>query len=457
MSQITWRNVNSDMSAYQGRALEGAGRSLDSMFDKLTNAITRTQSIDDKNFETTKVNRTNDALNQIMGYANPEEFATAQRNGALQALMNSGQLDQQAVRTAMDTRLPQLQQRATQGIQYKNAMTDDRTAPLMDAARMAAINGDEAGAQALLGQFVTAGGRNGSQVAEFTDSRKQLGVTRKRDDTRFQHEVEDQVWDVKKARSSLLNDEVQRDVGRNSISTSNARLQLDRERLNAEKDRFQRESDPNSRANIEKQFAAFKENSAHSLGTYGTKEGNANLAKGLTELGITGNQRDDVMAVLAERFKNGVAVTHDDKGRPTANLPLPVAAILEEAAKSGENPVSWITQGLWSRRGDDLGNKLYNRFGIGDNGLKNPSNFDKRDQDLVDEMVLINKINDARTKGLYREGQDLEIKNPAKGSRGKYSGGKGGGFPSNPKVGDETTLPDKSTYRYTAAGWSRMY
>lgn len=407
MAEITWRNINSDSSAFNGRALEGAQRSFDSMFDRLASVVNRSQAIEDKNWDTGKVNRTNERLNQLMSYANPEEFAAAQKSGAVQALLQGGQIDEQAIRTAMDARLPQLQQRATQGIQYKNAMIDDATAPLMEQARMLAVNGDHAGAKAALLQAQAAGARNVSQGAEYIDGRQYLGVTRERDATRFKWDGEDQVNQNAAAKDALLTSAVQRDMYRNNMANDNAQRRLAQAKFEYEKSK----GDGSSSAAIEKQYQAMRAASPLSMGTFNTKEGKENLIKGLKDLGMSDDARADILHNLNKYYKNGVPVTHDDKGNPV-RLGLPVAVILEEAASTSENPISALIPG-WSRKGDDLADRIATRFGVRSDGRKG-SNFTGRDQELIDQIREIDRLDYERTAGLRREDENKEIRNPSK-------------------------------------------
>lgn len=450
MAQITWRNVNSDMTAYQGRALEGASRSFDSMFDKLAGAVNRTQAIDDKNYETGKVNRTNDALNQVMGYQNPEEFAAAQKAGAMQALLGSGaMIDQQAVRSAIDSRLPILQQREVQGINHKNTLLDERTNGLLEGARMASINGDDIGYTSNMQAYMAEGGRKPSTIAEFADGRKQLGVTRERDTNRYKWEGEDQEAQMKAAKDALLTSGVQRDMYRNNMANDDASRKLKERELDW---KMKSEgSGAGATAAMEKQFQEIKANSSYSMGTYGTKEGMTNLAKELTARGIQPGQRDDILFNLSKYYKNGVPITHTKDGQPDVRVPLPISTILEEVDRATDFGFFGV-----SRKGDDTVNKLDARFGIKSDGSVDTT-YGTRDQELANEMVKFNKLLHDRTKSINDPNTNKEIMNPPpKGKKGKGGGG-GNGFPANPKVGDETSMADKSTYKYTAAGWVRQY
>jgi hypothetical protein len=417
MTQITWRNVNAPSLADASRPLDSAQRSFDSMFGKLADVIGRSQAVEDKNWETGKTNRTNDALNRINSFLTPEEFSEAQKTGAIQALLNQGQIDQQAVRAAADSRLGVLQQRAKTAIDYRNTMIDDQTSPIADRYRLAAINGDQAGMAAAMSEYAAKQGRNGAALAEFGDNRQYLGVTRDRDATRFQWDGQDQAMQMRTGEDNLLTNAVQRQQMQNAMRNANASRSL-AEREFAFRQKMSQAASNGGSAAMEKQFQAFKENSSHSMGVYGTKEGNANLMKGLSELGVNPDQRDDILTVLAERYKSGVPVTYDDKGKPQGRLPIPVSVILEEAARSSDNPLASMVPG-WSRKGDVMANNIDKRFGVQSNGSKDASVFDKRDQDLVDEMMFMNKINTERTQGLFNPNQSKEIVNPSKKSSSK--------------------------------------
>lgn len=302
MGEITWRNINSDMTAYQGRGLEAASRSFDSMFDKLNGVVNRTQAIDDKNWDTTKVNRTNDALRQIMGYGSPEAMAEAQKAGALQSLLQGGQIDQQAVMGAFDARMPELQRRGKQTLDYNDSIAEHNTAPLMEAARMLAIQGKPQEAQAMLDQYVAKGGRHVSQGAEYADARKQLGVTRERDDKRFGFETEDHTWKGEKFKDDLLTSAASRAYQAGQLDLSRQQLAVTRDNNKFMRDDRAEEKLYDRQAKVRAELGGLYSESANSVQA---GEKFDNLLKGVKDETVQNNMR----LALSEMLKDPKADT----------------------------------------------------------------------------------------------------------------------------------------------------
>lgn len=180
MQPIRWDNVNGQSLADASRPLEAAGRSVNTGFDVLGQLLKHGTDINDANWQTGKVNNTNEALNTVMGYDSPEALAAAQKSGAIQSLLTAhgAQMDQAAVRQAADARMGILQQRAEQAISYNHAITDEKTAPILDKARAAALSGNKEAFDILTQQYTAAGGRDLAGVLTYDDQRRRDLVLR---------------------------------------------------------------------------------------------------------------------------------------------------------------------------------------------------------------------------------------------------------------------------------------
>jgi hypothetical protein len=150
---ITWQNVQGPDSSSGFRAIEAAGRSINAAFDQFGGLIKDAQAVDTANWEQVKKNNTQEFLNKLYSVQGPERFQAMQESGELQAMIakNGAQIDQAAARSALDGRLANLQQRATQGIAYKNTLADqanielDRAeAPKRDEIASLMAKGDKA-------------------------------------------------------------------------------------------------------------------------------------------------------------------------------------------------------------------------------------------------------------------------------------------------------------------------
>ena len=140
MAAITWRNVEAPSIGEASRAMYLGGLSIDKGFDRLGDVLKQREATDAANWEQQKVNNTNGLFNKLLGYSSPEEYQAAMASGEMQQEMAGmgAQVDQNALRQAMDKRLPELQNRVKAGIEYSNTMADSKDAPILD--QVAALN-----------------------------------------------------------------------------------------------------------------------------------------------------------------------------------------------------------------------------------------------------------------------------------------------------------------------------
>ena len=147
---ITWRNIGATTSsAGVGGLLEGAQASFDKGIGALDKVLEQAKTTQEANWNQGKENNTNQIMNGIMGYEDPEALARARATGEFQQMMAGmgAQVDQAAVRNFLDTRGGVLQERAVanQGYQDHNARVNERG--LQADALTALYNGDTAGFQ----------------------------------------------------------------------------------------------------------------------------------------------------------------------------------------------------------------------------------------------------------------------------------------------------------------------
>ena len=128
---ITWRNIEApDLRG--SAALLGVSQSgINKGFEQLQGVLQQQQKVDEANWNQIKDNNTNDLRNQLFAAKTPEEAQAVQAQ--IMERMNSlgAQVDQNSIRTALDGRIPLLQQRAKAEIDYNNAMTDAKDDPIL--------------------------------------------------------------------------------------------------------------------------------------------------------------------------------------------------------------------------------------------------------------------------------------------------------------------------------------
>jgi len=182
MAAITWRNVNGPSLAEASRPLEVAQRSFGSVFDTLGGLVNKVEAVDTRNWDTTKENNTQAFLNTLAQAKTPEEMAAMQKSGQLAQMLSGfgGQVNQAAVRSAPEARLDALYKQTKTANEYQDYSLDREQAPIRDKALSLAVQGNKAGALALLEANPTL--RNAAEIHKAV-------VNGERDMTRFGFEV----------------------------------------------------------------------------------------------------------------------------------------------------------------------------------------------------------------------------------------------------------------------------
>lgn len=128
---ITWRNVDAPDLRGSAALMGVAQQGINKGFDQFQNVLQQQQKVDEANWNQVKENNTNELRNQLFAARTPEEAQAVQAQ--IMERMNSlgAQVDQNAIRTALDGRVPLLQQRAKAEIDYNNAMTDAKDEPIL--------------------------------------------------------------------------------------------------------------------------------------------------------------------------------------------------------------------------------------------------------------------------------------------------------------------------------------
>ena len=139
---ITWRDLAAPSFRDTGLLMGQAQQGFNSGFDQLNNVLKREQDTAEANWKVQRDNNTQAFLNSINQYRTPEEYQAALTSGALDPSKFGAQIDQAAVRPALDGRLAILQGRDVQAINYSNTMTDAKVDPFKRAGTLAILSGD---------------------------------------------------------------------------------------------------------------------------------------------------------------------------------------------------------------------------------------------------------------------------------------------------------------------------
>lgn len=135
MAPITWRNVDAPSLGDPTRTLALAQNSINTAFDQFARPLQQMEQTNDQNWKVAKENNTNEVLNFLSGFKTVEDAQAAIDSGAVQNMMSrmGAQVDQNKVRQAQTSVIPELQQRFTQGVAYSNAKATEAEKPIVGA------------------------------------------------------------------------------------------------------------------------------------------------------------------------------------------------------------------------------------------------------------------------------------------------------------------------------------
>ena len=149
MAAITWRNIDAPdlRGSMQGMTL--AQRGFQQGLDSLQGILDQQAKTEQANWEQQKRNNTDELKNLLFNAKTPEEAAAIQSQITERLTAMGAQVDANAVRTAADARVPELQRRALEGIDYNNKQTDAKDAPILNRLKALALQDPIAAAAAM--------------------------------------------------------------------------------------------------------------------------------------------------------------------------------------------------------------------------------------------------------------------------------------------------------------------
>ena len=234
---ITWRNVNGPSLAEASRPLAFANANLTQGFDVLRNVVGQVENTDKANWDTQKGLNTQELMNRLYAAQTPEDMAAARANIVAGLNQFGGQVDQAAIRGAMDTRPAVLQDRLQKTWAFENAALDQQEAPLVNQARGLIAQGKTAEAAPLIAGLSS---RNGAALFASLDQREQETLRRTREGEKWgweknkaEHDAAIRPFDLQVAQlkpqqiqAGMDNDRAQLDIARGQlgISAANARV-----------------------------------------------------------------------------------------------------------------------------------------------------------------------------------------------------------------------------------------
>ena len=331
MGVITWRNVDAPDLRGAASMLHLANTSFNSGFDKLNQVLQNEQATAESNWKVQRDNNTQAFLNSINQYRTPEEYQAALTSGALDPSKFGAQIDQAAVRSALDGRLAILQDRAVKAINYGNTMTDAKEDPIKRAATLAILSGDKEGYARI--------------IAENPNARFLPEVAGKNRDITHQNVT----WD-QEART--FDDNLKTNAVRRSLMGAQTN------QANAAAEHYRNESSSSTAAlkaqlaasNAEKKAAELLiKNGPLDGGTFGNYAGGKNLREGLKSMGVSEEEAESIYNSLAAKYGNGILVGWKDPTKPKTpdneiRVGVPISTILEAA---GAAKTDWGIRPNW--------------------------------------------------------------------------------------------------------------
>jgi hypothetical protein len=241
---ITWRNVNGPSLAEASRPLAFANANLTQGFDALRNVVGQVENTDKANWDTQKGLNTQELMNRLYAAQTPEDMAAARANIVAGLNQFGGQVDQAAIRGAMDTRPTVLQDRLQKTWAFENAALDQQEAPLVNQARGLIAQGKTAEAAPLIAGLSS---RNGAALFASLDQREQETLRRTREGEKWgwernkaEHDAAIRPFDLQVAQlkpqqiqAGMDNDRAQLAIARGQlgISAANAKMYGETQRM----------------------------------------------------------------------------------------------------------------------------------------------------------------------------------------------------------------------------------
>lgn len=346
---ITWRTVNAPSIADASRPLAFANLNLTQGFDALRSVLAQQEATDKANYTAQKDINTQALMNRIYAAGTPEQMAAARGEIAQSAeQFGAGQVDQAAIRTALDKRPGELQDRAVKTWAFENAALDQREAPTVDQVRGLIAQGKTAEAAPLIAGLSS---RNGATLFASLDQRQQEELRRTREGEKWGWEKDRAAHDAALRPFQLAEAELK--PQQIKAQMDDAREQLRIARLNAGTNSFNAQTQRMSvegteRDRLERRLTDV----AGKLGDIGDQR--AVSAKGTEALfkAIRENVKDPDQAEALVR--NAGRALSDP-----ANANLSVSEAMSAVLATGDNR-TWLGRmiGTSSDRGGDLADRF---------------------------------------------------------------------------------------------------
>jgi hypothetical protein len=340
---ITWQNVTQGDASTAWRALDSAGRSINTAFDGLQGVIKGSEDIQAKNDVAMKNNNTQSYLDQVaqrIRTSSPEQAQKDLASGLFDQLKASygANIDHAAVRGAPEAMLDTHYKQVKQGVDFNNAMLDEKTAPLMDKFRQALYAKDAVGMEKYRTAYSDAGGKHSADLelaARNIGHENLLWDEQKKTWVRDQGKYES---DLKVARANIAQSGA-------AVRASDAQVRSSDANIRALEDAGVERKDIRESAKKAAIVAATRQslsdagNLYASDGVYTGKQ--AGELMDLMVKGKTAGDNPEKRAKILERFAKGTISIDSPDGKGKVDVPIPYAALKQAILGSTDKVLSW--------------------------------------------------------------------------------------------------------------------
>lgn len=216
---ITWQNVSGPSLAEASRPLDSAARAFDMGFGALNGVLQQRNRIADQNHLTGRENNTAAFQDAVAKYRTVDELKAAQASGVFDQLLSSlgPNIDNKAIRGAVDSRLTGLMTQQKQAGEFDNWQTDFNQAGERDAILADINSGDPARVAA------------GQQRLAASKLREKAALSLAGNNAAYQQvergrAAEDQKWQGEAHRDGLLTSKNQREVSLGNLKVNQGQL-----------------------------------------------------------------------------------------------------------------------------------------------------------------------------------------------------------------------------------------
>lgn len=226
MAAITWRNVTGSDDNGALRNLLAASQGVTNAFGGLQQVVQNFEAADRANLDRARADNTSTFLDQLQSrYSTPEALQAAIQSGEVDQLRAGfgKAIDRNATRGAAESRLATMRSQGLAERQFNNQVAQDESTPLMQRAQALALQGDKAGAEALVQQVDPR--YQGTAARGVFDADRSL-VGAQQSDTKFGWAGNEEVRKGEQHKSTLATQAAQREASAASSAASRANTAL---------------------------------------------------------------------------------------------------------------------------------------------------------------------------------------------------------------------------------------